>query len=248
MFLVGVVLGYAVLRQTYASLAAGERPTLLPLRYAVCVYLCALGAQFFAYAFDANTSLVPPEGNWLSYYFNPVGGPKTLYGAILLLPIAVAVSMPTADFRVTLDRLMPALMTILSFARLGCFLQGCCYGLRSELLGISFPPGSLVHADQVHARLITIGDWSLPTVPTQLACAVACAILAVWSYRALSAGERSVFARGLVGYSAFRFLVEIIRADEARNHFLALSTSQWIALGVMVLVAMRSVVRREPAS
>jgi phosphatidylglycerol---prolipoprotein diacylglyceryl transferase len=239
-FLVGTLAGYFILRSTYSDPAAPPVPRYLPLRYALCVYVCALGAQWFAYAFDSNTTVLPPpDVNPWRYYLHPLAGPKTLYGAILLLPLAALAFVPgtSVSWRSALERSTPALFGILTFARIGCFLQGCCYGLRNETFGLSFPLGSMVQGEQATARLIGFEDPSLPVLPTQIASALACFALAIWSRSRLRRGETNVFFASLAAYSAFRFAVEFVRADDARNHFWMLSTSQWIAVAILLAMA-----------
>src|SRR5689334_1011417 len=94
-FLVGTAFGYVVLRRTFPAAGIREVPSFLFLRYVGCVYVCALGAQWFAYLVDANTTVLPPEGfsAW-RYYLHPLAGPKTLYGAILVLPLGAAFFVP----------------------------------------------------------------------------------------------------------------------------------------------------------
>ncbi|MBI5504642.1 MAG: hypothetical protein HY899_07555, partial [Deltaproteobacteria bacterium] len=83
-FLAAALCGYFTLRVTTA---AEPRLNLVAARYLVSLYLAVLGAQLFAYGFDANTSLRPPyEIGYAAYYLSPVAGPKTLYGAVVLLP------------------------------------------------------------------------------------------------------------------------------------------------------------------
>jgi phosphatidylglycerol---prolipoprotein diacylglyceryl transferase len=240
LFLLGVIVGFGVLRATFRAVDSLQTTKTLALRYLICVYVCALGAQWFAYAVDANTTLLPPPGfNAWRYYFHPLAGPKTLYGAVLVLPFAALAFVPGTSVRweSIVDRSTPALFTILGFARLGCFLQGCCYGLRTDDFGLSFPVGSSVHADQYAAGLVAIDHSSLPVLPVQLASVVACFGLSLWFARKVRNNCSHVFVRTVAAYSVFRFIVEFARADAARNHMWVLSTSQWVAVAILLTVA-----------
>jgi phosphatidylglycerol:prolipoprotein diacylglycerol transferase len=212
-------------------------PRLLGLRYLVTLYIAVLGAQLFAYMFDLNNTLLPPGGvSWAAYYLNPFFGPKTLYGAILVLPLAAfLVSVPWRDlsFRDALNHWTPAMFGVMAVARLGCLLQGCCYGVRSDAFGIRFPHGSVVYYAHVGEGLISEGTSSLPVVPTQALSALALFVLSLWAFRAVVQGRKHVFAHGVAMYSAFRFAVEFLRDDPARNAYGALSTSQWVAIAVL---------------
>ncbi len=135
-------------------------------------------------------------------------------------------------------------MAIVGLSRLGCFLQGCCYGVPVGVAGISFPPGSVVYYRHLRQGLIEAGAWSLPVVPTQLLSAVVLAALSVWSYRQLERGASGVFVRSVAAYSLWRFVVEFARADPGRNAWLALSTSQWIAVAIMALYTLSWAIAR----
>jgi phosphatidylglycerol:prolipoprotein diacylglycerol transferase len=238
MFLVAVLAGYPLLRGALRLRHGGALPRLLPLRWAITVYVSALGAQLFAYLFDLNTSVLPQGAGWLRYYFDPLYGPKTLYGAILALPLgAVAITRPWGDldYREALDAWTPPMFGVLALARVGCFLQGCCYGIVSEHFGMRFPPHGSLYYRQLSAGLIHADAPTLPVVPTQLLEAGALLALCIWAWRRLAAGRFDIFLTGVAIYSAVRFMLELLRDDPDRNFLGALATSQWIA--VLVLLA-----------
>ena len=237
MFLLAVVLAYFVFRKT-----ANAAPELTApgIRFVVVVYLSALAAQLFSYAFDLNTSLRVPLGmNGLGYYFDPLAGPKTLYGVIVLMPFSVGIA--TIGARVSLARALdvwtPPMLVVLSVVRVGCMLQGCCYGARSDLFGVSFPAGSPVYWQQRGAELIPEGaQWSVPVVPTQAIEAMFLALLALWSWRHRNEPLPSgLFLPAVLAYSFFRFAIEFVRADVERGVYGPLATSQWIALGTLAV-------------
>jgi phosphatidylglycerol:prolipoprotein diacylglycerol transferase len=236
-FLLGVVANYPLLRAAVGWRRAAS-PRFLVLRWLAAVYGAVIGAQLFAYLFDLNTSALPPDSvGWARYYLDPLYGPKTLYGAILFLPLAVlAVSVPWRDlgFGVALDAWTPPVFGMLAVVRLGCFLQGCCYGIPSAAFGISFPPGGPVYYNQVAALLIPEGaPTTLPVVPIQLVEAAGLLALCVAAIVKLRAGATGVYVPAIVAYSVFRFGLEFLRADPERNFLGPLSTSQWMAILVV---------------
>lgn len=249
MFLVAVVAGYGVLR--FAVALPGVDPAVtaiagyrLLLGYLVTVYVTALGAQLLSYAFDHGTTLVPPPGSspW-SYYLNPMAGPKTLYGCVLALPLAVTLlRAPPVRLPLTLgaglDLWTPPLLAVLAIVRVGCLLQGCCYGIVSHTLGLRFAEGSIAYNAQVASGLIERGGEMVPVVPAQLVEAVFLLGLLLWSFRMLHAGRRRVFVPAMVAYSTLRIAIEVVRADPVRNSFGPFSTSQWVALGVIAAAAL----------
>lgn len=236
-FLLAVVVGYPLLRATMKMCRVAPLPRLLLLRWMFTVYVCVLGAQLFAYAFDLHTSFLPPPTvGWARYYLDPLFGPKTLYGAIVMLPLsALAVSIPWGDLRYgrALDCWTPTLFAVLGISRLGCFLQGCCYGVRSHWFGMPFPPEAPAYYAQLREQLIDAGSWTLPVVPTQLIEATALFAFAAASWVALRRGATTIFPAGVAAYSALRFVLEFVRADPDRNVWGPLSTSQWIALIIL---------------
>lgn len=236
LFLAGVLLGYPVL--LVASSRGGFSIHRLALRYLVTVYLSALAAQLFAYAFDANTSLSPPPGRgWAGYYLDPMAGPKTLYGVFVLLPITLGFAgwRSGVPLRRLLDLWSAPLLVVLATSRVGCFLQGCCHGIRSEAFGLSFPPGAPVYYEQLRAGLIAEGSRSLPVLPTQLLEAILLASLAGWTLARRC--REGTFVVVIAVYSVFRFAIEFARADVERGLYGPLATSQWIALLVLAVVA-----------
>lgn len=103
-----------------------------------------------------------------------------------------------------------------SIGRIGCFLNGCCYG-REVFWGIYFP----VH----HARLH----------PTQLYATVGLFILffILRRYRNVSKVPGDVFLLYLFGAALLRFVIEFFRAD----HYvlvLGLSVYQWVCVALII--------------
>lgn len=106
----------------------------------------------------------------------------------------------------------------LAVTRLGCFLNGCCWGAPSALpWAVTFPAGSQPQQAQAALGLIAPAAPSLPVHPVQLyELAAALAIFALlWARfpRRRRAGELAV-AFALL-YGAWRFAIEWLRADAA---------------------------------
>jgi phosphatidylglycerol---prolipoprotein diacylglyceryl transferase len=238
-FLLSVFAGYGMLRGAFAIGRRAARPRWLLLRWVVTVYLSAIGAQLFAYAFDLNTTLLPPPSiSWARYYFEPLAGPKMLYGAVLTLPLGILLiggRLADGSFHELLDRWTPAMMATLATTRVGCFLQGCCYGRRHDTLGTAFPPGSPVYFRQLHDRLINEGSHALPVIATQLLEALVLFALSAWCLWALRAGRAKIFFHGVALYSIARLALEFLRDDPERNALGPLSSSQWIAIAVLAV-------------
>jgi phosphatidylglycerol:prolipoprotein diacylglycerol transferase len=137
-----------------------------------------------------------------------------------------------------LDVAAPAVAIGAAVGRIGCFLNGCCDGVVSDLpWAVQFPAGSHAWMRQLNAGLIDeTAPWSLPVHPTQLysamaALAVLGLVLAYFRWRRRP-GE--VMALLMILYSLSRLPIESLRADE-RTLFVGMNSAQWISVGLAVL-------------
>ncbi len=124
-----------------------------------------------------------------------------------------------------------------AIGRLGCFMEGCCYG-RPTLLpwGVSFSSPACSVAPELRG---------IPLHPTQLyeaaGEALAAWLLIGWLIPQIRAGKYrygTAFFGYLLYYSVMRFLIEFLRGDD-RGTFLwpILSPSQWTSLFSGLIVA-----------
>jgi phosphatidylglycerol:prolipoprotein diacylglycerol transferase len=116
-----------------------------------------------------------------------------------------------------------------AIGRIGCFLNGCCFGKPSDVpWAVTFPKfvdetgaivGSPVYEHQLYfcdPPLITANAArSLPVHPTQLYSAlgltiIGCLLLFLWKRRMF---RGQIFWSYVLLYAVFRFFVEIFRAD-----------------------------------
>lgn len=140
----------------------------------------------------------------------------------------------------------------LGYGRLGCLLAGCCFGKTTDsVVGVVFPGGS--PASDWQAREGLLHDHlqaSLPVHPTQLYEAGGAFLLAALGILWVHPNKRydgQVFAVFLAGYAVLRFAVEFLRSDD-RGGLGYLSTSQWIALGMLVGAALIHLKRKAVAT
>ena len=120
----------------------------------------------------------------------------------------------------TLDAIAPSLMLGLAIGRVGCWLNGCCYGRLCTIpgLGASFPPDSPPWRAEVLQRMIPLDAvGTLPLYPTQLFSALNAVliVLLLSAYYPLRRRDGEVFGLLLLTYPPTRFLVEMFRDDEA---------------------------------
>lgn len=117
-------------------------------------------------------------GNWTAS-FNPFGSDQfgiaglNMYGGVVLAIIGTILYCRFKKMSVleVLDFFSPTLGLGLALARIGCFLNGCCFGTPTDLpWGISFPPESIprsvyfdahLHPSQLYSSLYGLGLFLL---------------------------------------------------------------------------------------
>jgi phosphatidylglycerol:prolipoprotein diacylglycerol transferase len=123
------------------------------------------------------------------------------------------------------DLVAPSLGLGLFFTRIGCFLNGCCFGEPSALpWAVRFPPDCV-------AGTSPIGTQTLH--PAQLYESVFGLALFFFLNNRLGRSERNgaVFAQFLIFYGVFRFGIDLIRYYEnSANYWI----NQVIALGLII--------------
>jgi phosphatidylglycerol:prolipoprotein diacylglycerol transferase len=108
----------------------------------------------------------------------------------------------------------------LAFGRIGCFLNGCCFG-KVCAWGVQFPArdpnDAPAHLWHVAAHLIPPeAQWSLPVYPTQLFASVAAGLTAafLWFYWPHRKYDGQIMSLALIMVGATRFFEEALRDDE----------------------------------
>ena len=149
------------------------------------------------------------------------------------------------------DLAAPPILLGLFFGRLGCFLNGCCYGKETtSFLGIRFPVGSTPWRAQYDAHLIHPRQDMFPVHPTQLYESLGCLVLFVITYyfvRPRKKQEGQVLGAMLILYGILRSVCEIFRNDERGVLWGWLSTSQMISVPLFALGAWL-IFRKEPVA
>lgn len=146
------------------------------------------------------------------------------------------------DFWAVMDIATPYAALAHGIGRIGCFMYGCCYGVRTNLpWGIPFPAGSPVFQDHLfrYSGLSSASRWSFPVHPTQLyslaALAGICLVLLLLK-KTWCPFKGFVFPVYLVLYGVYRLLVEFLRADHNPTHFHGALTDQQV-FSILSIVA-----------
>ncbi|MFQ5655557.1 MAG: prolipoprotein diacylglyceryl transferase, partial [Planctomycetota bacterium] len=144
-------------------------------------------------------------------------GGLVFYGGILggLITFFLLTWKHRLPVRAHLDLLAPAIAIGLGFGRIGCFLNGCCWGMECAVdfpLGVVFPAESLPASA---AQWRGLGDPGAPLHPTQLYAALNALLLAwlMWRLNHLRLPPGVTAGAFILLYGISRFLLEQIRGD-----------------------------------
>ncbi len=129
------------------------------------------------------------------------------------------------------DILAPSIALGSVFGRIGCLLNGCCYGRECHLpWAITFPPGHETHP---------AGLPGTPLHPTEIYDALLNLILYLvlaWLFRRKKF-DGQIFALYLIGYAICRSVVEFFRGDYPPDHIHAGMFTSAQLLSVPILAA-----------
>ncbi len=164
-------------------------------------------------------------------------GGIVFYGGVVGGSIAFLVYRRYRPFplRPYMDVMAPSIAIGIFFGRIGCFLNGCCYGDACQLpWAVSFPKNSPPW--QHHAFLSLIPRdalWSLPIHPTQIYAAIdgLVLLLLLSAYYPLRRRDGEVMGLLMITYPVTRFLVEFLRNDEGA-FFAGMTISQNISVAL----------------
>jgi phosphatidylglycerol:prolipoprotein diacylglycerol transferase len=155
------------------------------------------------------------------------GGGVWLGGPLFAAPLLLAILRRRGgDWRAVAVPLLVALPAAHAVGRIGCFLGGCCFGRPTGLpWGVRYthalaeqwgaPIGIAVHPVPLYECALELANFAL-----------------LLHRRRAGDGFGRLAATWLACYGAQRFLLEFLRGD-ARGQWAGLSTSQWLALGLL---------------
>ena len=217
-----VAVGF-LLGTSWASWQAKKRdiPPELVMDIALISMVCGvLGARLFYVAL-----------NWQYFANQPLEiimihrGGLVLYGG-LIMAIAgdlIYLKWQNAPIWEIADIAGPTACLGQAAGRLGCFFNGCCYGLPTgSFFGVNFPPGSAAFYQypgvaitpiQLVATLINLGLFAF-----------------LWWRLTKRHFQGQIFSLYGILYSVYRFGIEFARGDVERGFYGTLSTSQWISI------------------
>lgn len=220
-------------------------------------FVAAIVLARFAYLLIHRT-----EYNWNVFYV--WHGGLVFYGGVILAVFSIIYYLRKNQISVLKigDLLMPGILLGLAFGRIGCFLNGCCYGQVVQGLpwSVCFPMiknaqgeiiGSPAFIDHAHQGLIPDGAlMSLPVHPAQLyeslvGVALFVILSLIWA-RKKRFDEKGnpqepkhgfIVAYAGMLYAIGRFSIELLRGDN-KSFISNISYSQWVSIGLFVVSAL----------
>lgn len=135
------------------------------------------------------------------------------------------------------DVIVPSVFIGIAFGRLGCLMNGCCFGDACSLpWGITFAKGSVpfeVLADRGFVDPSALA--TMPLHPTQIYMALDGILLAIVTalYFRVRTRPGDVLALGCILCAITRFLVEFVRNDEMGQLGTRFTISQFYSLGIL---------------
>ncbi len=234
----GAMLVLAFISSTWLACWRARRERLDPdviMDMAFWVFLSGMvGARLF-YCIEYWGTEIQSLWEVLQYW----KGGIVYYGGLIGGSVAFFVYRRMRPFplRPYMDVLAPSIAIGTMFGRLGCFLNGCCYGRVCDLpWAVSFPKPSPAWLHHHEWRMISEGAVrSLAVHPTQIYSAIdgLVLLLLLSAFFPLRRRDGEVFALLIVTYPITRFLIEFLRNDEGA-FFAGLTISQIISVALFL--------------
>ncbi len=184
-----------------------------------------LGARLFyvvSYPDHVFDKPLFPQAPWTEVFMVQRGG-LVFYGGLIGAALACVLHARLRKLPLwrLADVLAPSIALGYAIGRIGCFLNGCCFGRLCDLpWAVRYPTQSDVWQRHFEAGWTAIGEPSAPVHPTQLYDA----LLSVALYAGLAVLFRrrrfdgQIFATYLMGYAIERGYVELFRGDYPPGH------------------------------
>ena len=172
--------------------------------------------------------------HWPQFADNPAGifkiweGGAVYYGGFILAIIFGLIFLRRKKIPALplLDAIAPAIALGEGIGRIGCFLNGCCFGKPTQVCGVTFPANSF-------ASSIFGPDHSIwPTQLFQSGGGVLLFVVLFLLIRFTRLRKGQLFGIFLAGFGGLRFGVNLLRYYE---NDLNLWTNQWIAISFVVV-------------
>ncbi len=152
--------------------------------------------------------------NGFVFYGGIIGGAIGIYAYSKKRKIA---------YKELLISIIPSIPLMHAIGRIGCFLVGCCYGIPYKGIGNIIYTNSQFAPNNINL---------FPVQIVESICNLLIFIILMTNYKKSSNKTIEFYC---ILYGLTRFFLEFVRGDEIRGQILAISTSQWISL-ILILV------------
>ena len=233
----GLMMAIAFVVGTFLGLREARRLSLDEDKVVNVILITLIASVFGARMLYVLEHLPEFRREWTSVLALWQGG-LTLYGGIVAGTFAglVAAKRMQLPVWITADALTPSLALGTMFGRIGCFLNGCCYGRPTQMAwGVLFPHDSFAYLEY--------GDQ--PVHPSQVYNALAGLLLFILfqSLRRRFRVPGVMFWTFIVLFAAIRIPLDLTRSYEADAVILHLglvdiTESQFMSLGLMLFGAL----------
>ena len=153
-------------------------------------------------------------------------GGQVFYGGLIggLIASYIYISKKKLDKKFYFDIGAVVIPLFHAFARIGCFLSGCCYGIESKI-GFTYKYSLIESANHVNR-------FPVQLVESGYNLLIFIFIYALYKKDMLKGKLLYLY---FVMYSFVRFILEFIRGDEYRGFLFGFSTSQIISIGLFII-------------
>lgn len=180
-----------------------------------------------------------PSAPWTEVFMIQRGG-LVYYGGLIGASLACILFVRRRKLPLwkVADAFAPSIALGYVFGRIGCLLNGCCFGKVCHLpWAIHFPNQSFAWRTQFDARLVGPYDPSLPVHPTQIYDSLlnlGLYLVLAWLYRRKKF-DGQVFAVYLMCYAITRSIVETFRGDYTAEHIHdGLTPAHLVGIGIFI--------------
>jgi phosphatidylglycerol:prolipoprotein diacylglycerol transferase len=241
----GFMMAMAFIAGTYLARERAKRRGIDPAKIVDLVFLIMASSILGARIFYVIMNFDYYKSNILDAFKIWEGG-LVFYGGFILALILSAwfLKKNKLPFYKIVDIFSPSLAIGIAIGRMGCYLNGCCYGKISREFGVCFPAAGNppVFAQQVMDNLLSpSARYSLPVIPTQifdsLSAILIFVILLVLEKRKRPDGF--IFWIFVLLYSISRFFIEAFRYYDSNFILFGLITVSQL---ISILLALTSVV------
>ena len=157
------------------------------------------------------------ENFWQIFDFR--NGGLSLHGSLIggLIALWIYSNIKKKNIGKILDMVTPSVIIGIAIGRIGCFMNGCCYGVESSI----FSASSVFHGHHPAQLYEMFLDFIL--------------FIFVLFYEKRTKFSGELFITFIMGYSVVRFIVEIFRFD--RFHIGILNLGQFVSVILIVISA-----------